>query len=177
MCAEITVSAHDIFLEGYMGSNNVSVKKITYYDYGVDVSILKHKIFTYCEANNITFNGVYGPPRGGLPIATHLAHAFNIELILKLIDVVDNQYDMYKNSRLLICDDVCDSGETFQTINKLLTETCNLPSPIFCALFTKPRSYSLFPIDLFVTEVSNDTWLMFPWEINDTPDKEYMKGY
>jgi adenine/guanine phosphoribosyltransferase-like PRPP-binding protein len=57
---------------------------------------------------------------------------------------------------LLIIDDLVDTGETARAVRDML------PKAHFATVYAKPAGRPL--VDTFVTEVSQDTWIAFPWE-------------
>jgi len=77
---------------------------ITYYEYGN----LLNKLVELLKSVNI--DCVYGIPRGGLPIAVHLSHHLDISIAnCELI-----AWDFYRDKKLLIVDDILDTGKTIQ---------------------------------------------------------------
>jgi adenine/guanine phosphoribosyltransferase-like PRPP-binding protein len=56
----------------------------------------------------------------------------------------------------LIVDDLVDTGETARAVRDML------PKAHFATVYAKPAGRPL--VDTFVTEVSQDTWIEFPWE-------------
>jgi xanthine phosphoribosyltransferase len=56
----------------------------------------------------------------------------------------------------LIIDDLVDTGKTAAVIRKML------PRAHFATVYAKPQGKPL--VDTFVTEVSQDTWVLFPWD-------------
>lgn len=56
----------------------------------------------------------------------------------------------------LVVDDLVDTGRTADVLRKLL------PKAHFAAIYAKPLGRAL--LDTFVTEVSQDTWIYFPWD-------------
>ena len=56
----------------------------------------------------------------------------------------------------LIIDDLVDSGVTAQLVRALL------PRATFACLYAKPSGRQA--TDLFVVEVPQDTWILFPWD-------------
>lgn len=56
----------------------------------------------------------------------------------------------------LIIDDLVDSGTTARLVRRLL------PRAHFACVYAKPAGRP--EVDTFVTEVSQDTWIMFPWD-------------
>lgn len=57
---------------------------------------------------------------------------------------------------MLILDDLVDTGETAKVIRQML------PKAHFATVYAKPKGKPL--VDTFITEVSQDTWIHFPWE-------------
>ncbi len=57
----------------------------------------------------------------------------------------------------LIIDDLVDTGETARVVRDML------PKAHFATVYAKPAGRPL--VDTFVTEVSQDTWILFPWDI------------
>jgi xanthine phosphoribosyltransferase len=56
----------------------------------------------------------------------------------------------------LIIDDLVDSGTTAKAVRALL------PKAHFATVYAKPAGKS--QVDTFITEVSQDTWILFPWD-------------
>ena len=61
----------------------------------------------------------------------------------------------------LIVDDLVDTGETSRALRALL------PQAHFATVYAKPAGRPL--VDTFVTEVSQDTWIFFPWDMEPQP--------
>jgi xanthine phosphoribosyltransferase len=57
---------------------------------------------------------------------------------------------------VLIVDDLVDTGKTARVVRDLL------PNAHFATVYAKPMGRPL--VDTFVTEVSQDTWIFFPWD-------------
>ncbi len=56
----------------------------------------------------------------------------------------------------LIVDDLVDTGATARVVRALL------PRAHFAAVYAKPEGRGA--VDTFITEVSQDTWILFPWD-------------
>lgn len=56
----------------------------------------------------------------------------------------------------LIVDDLVDSGATAKAVRNLL------PKAHFATVYAKPAGKAM--VDTFITEVSQDTWILFPWD-------------
>jgi len=63
-----------------------------------------------------------------------------------------------KGRGVLLIDDLTDTGKTA----RLVRET--LPDAHFATVYAKPAGAPL--CDTFVTEVSQDTWIHFPWDLD-----------
>ena len=105
------------------------------------------------EVEKFQFEAIYGLPRGGLPIATHVSHQLDIPLITDL-----SKYR--KKGRLLIVDDIVDSGNTYLQFNKIAQKKELLH--FNTALLFKPCSE--YTPDHYVLQVPSDIWIVFPWE-------------
>src|SRR5262249_7546979 len=57
---------------------------------------------------------------------------------------------------VLIVDDLVDTGKTARVVRDLL------PDAHFATVYAKPMGRPL--VDTFITEVSQDTWIVFPWD-------------
>jgi xanthine phosphoribosyltransferase len=57
---------------------------------------------------------------------------------------------------VLIVDDLVDTGRTAQVVRGLL------PRAHFATVYAKPMGRPM--VDTFITEVSQDTWIYFPWD-------------
>lgn len=113
------------------------------------------------------WTGIVAITRGGLVPAAILAR----ELDIRLIDTVCvSSYD-HKSLRepdilkavdgdgqgWLAVDDLVDTGATARVIRKML------PKVHLATVYAKPAARDL--VDTFITEVSQDTWIDFPWDI------------
>ncbi|MDB5511149.1 MAG: xanthine phosphoribosyltransferase [Enterovirga sp.] len=58
---------------------------------------------------------------------------------------------------VLVVDDLTDTGKTAKIVREML------PKAHFAAVYAKPAGRPT--IDTFVTEVSQDTWIYFPWDM------------
>ena len=58
---------------------------------------------------------------------------------------------------ILVIDDLVDTGNTARIVRELL------PKAHIATVYAKPAGRPL--VDTFVTEVSQDTWIYFPWDL------------
>ena len=61
---------------------------------------------------------------------------------------------------ILIVDDLVDTGKTARVVREML------PEAHFATVYAKPQGRPL--VDTFITEVSQDTWIYFPWDMGLT---------
>jgi len=113
------------------------------------------------------WQGIIAVTRGGLVPAAIVAR----ELDIRLVDTVCiASYDDRNRSEpqvlkrisgdgagWLIIDDLVDTGHTARVVREML------PKAHFATVYAKPAGRPL--VDTFVTEVSQDTWILFPWDI------------
>lgn len=123
-------------------------------------------------AKRSKFKGIIAITRGGLIPAAIMAR----ELGIKLIDTVcceayrddaaemnDSPVNIMKKATQtddgedwLLIDDLVDTGTTARVVREML------PKAYFVTLYAKPEGKPL--VDSFVKEVSQDTWVFFPWD-------------
>ncbi len=116
--------------------------------------------------NNTAYKGIVAVTRGGLVPAAIIAR----ELDIRMIDTVCiTSYDWQSQGKssvlksvegdgegLLIIDDLVDTGSTAKVVRQML------PKAYFATVYAKPAGKPL--VDIHVTEVSQDTWILFPWD-------------
>ena len=69
---------------------------------------------------------------------------------------------------VLVIDDLTDTGATAKIVREML------PNAHFATVYAKPQGVPL--IDTFVTEVSQDTWIYFPWDLELKYSEPIAKG-
>ncbi|WP_174803699.1 xanthine phosphoribosyltransferase [Martelella limonii] len=69
---------------------------------------------------------------------------------------------------VLIIDDLTDTGNTAREVRDMM------PKAHFACVYAKPKGVPL--VDTFVTEVSQDTWIYFPWDMGFTYQEPIKKG-
>jgi len=112
------------------------------------------------------WRGIVAVTRGGLVPAAIVAR----ELDLRLVDTIciasyddrtQGAVEVLKSvpgdgAGWLIVDDLVDTGRTAAVVRQLL------PKAHFATVYAKPQGRPL--VDTFITEVSQDTWILFPWD-------------
>ena len=113
-------------------------------------------------------NGIVAVTRGGLIPAAIIARELEVRFIESVSIVTYDEEAMGEpkvtkaptaagdGTGFLIVDDLVDTGSTARVVRSLL------PKAHFACVYAKPAGKSL--VDSFVTEVSQDTWILFPWD-------------
>lgn len=102
------------------------------------VDIFVQKVSQVCSIH--AFTGVYGFPRGGLPLAVWISHKARLPLLLS----------PYEGA--LLVDDIADTGNTLLRFKE----------SHFIATMFYHRQSVVIP-DLWLFEKKNE-WIIFPWE-------------
>ena len=114
------------------------------------------------------WNGIVAVTRGGLVPAAIVARELGIRLIETVsvvsydhqtqgpVRVLSAPLDAGDGSGWLIIDDLVDTGATAKAVRALL------PKAHMAAVYAKPAGRPL--VDTYITEVSQDTWIHFPWD-------------
>jgi len=142
-------------------------KKSVSYDYvSFIVDLLEQRV-------RKDYDFIVGVGRGGLIPATMLAYKLKKKVISFGINTYDDtvQTDIYvvyhpitiptKVSKILVVDDICDTGNTFNIIRDIYNKEENLTIE-FASLFVKDSKSHL--VDYYGLSVSDGIWLDFPWE-------------
>jgi xanthine phosphoribosyltransferase len=113
------------------------------------------------------WRGIVAVTRGGLVPAAIVARELDIRLvdtvcIASYEDRAQGAVAVLKRMTgdgegLLIIDDLVDTGETARAVRDML------PKAHFATIYAKPAGRPT--VDTYVTEVSQDTWILFPWDI------------
>ncbi len=116
------------------------------------------------------FQGIVAIVRGGLIPAGIMARELNLRIVETVcVASYDGQRigECIVNKSLsevlpdggrgwLIVDDLVDTGNTARMVRAQLPEAC------FVTVYAKPAGKPL--VDEFITEVGQDTWVLFPWD-------------
>jgi xanthine phosphoribosyltransferase len=117
--------------------------------------------------------------RGGLVPAAVISRELGIRVI-ETVSVAsyhdyENQGEIYvlkeispelleaEGDGILIIDDLTDTGKTAGLVRAMM------PKAHFATVYAKPKGMPL--VDTFITEVSQDTWIYFPWDMGFTYQK------
>ncbi|WP_395817726.1 xanthine phosphoribosyltransferase [Devosia sp.] len=121
------------------------------------------------------FDALVAITRGGLVPAAIVARELNIRVVesvavksydhqnqsgIKVLKPI-NQDLLDKaraGSKILIVDDLVDTGATARVVREML------PGAHFATVYAKPKGREM--VDTFITEVSQDTWIFFPWDLD-----------
>lgn len=77
----------------------------------------------------------------------------------------DFKFKKSQHKKILVVDDINDSGYTLHSVNcHLMSQYFNESDVSFLTLYMKP--HTIFTAD-YLQMVDNDTWLTFPWEVQE----------
>lgn len=117
------------------------------------------------------FRGLVAVTRGGLIPAAIVARELDLRLVesVSIVSYAGESEDSRtapvvlkpplaagNGDGFLIVDDLVDTGATVRVVRGLL------PKAHFACIYAKPAARDV--VDTFVTEVSQDTWILFPWD-------------
>ena len=118
-----------------------------------------------------SWRAVIAITRGGMVPACILARELNI----RVVDTISvRSYDHQNQAQaevlkapdaelmgdgegILVIDDLVDSGRTLELVRKLY------PKAHFATVYAKPKGKP--QVQTYITEVSQDTWIFFPWDM------------
>lgn len=121
------------------------------------------------------WKGMVSITRGGLVPAAIVARELDIRKIetvsaigydyddsnpnqSETIEVIKGAYDEVGDGEgWLVIDDLVDTGRTLEFLRK------SMPKAHFATIYAKPSGKP--QVDSYITEVSQDTWIYFPWDI------------
>ncbi len=121
------------------------------------------------------FESVVAITRGGLVPAAIVARELNIRVVESVsVKSYDHQAQgeirvlkpvnegiierCKQGGKILIVDDLVDTGATARAVRDML------PGAHFATVYAKPKGREM--VDTFITEVSQDTWIFFPWDLD-----------
>ncbi|MDF1619368.1 xanthine phosphoribosyltransferase [Pseudothioclava nitratireducens] len=117
------------------------------------------------------WRAVVGITRGGLVPAMIVSR----ELDIRVVDTISVKSYSHQDQReakvtkfpqaelmgdgegILIVDDLVDTGKTLELVRQMY------PKAHFATVYAKPKGNPL--VDTYITEVSQDTWIFFPWDM------------
>lgn len=120
------------------------------------------------------FEAIVCVTRGGLVPAAIVARELGLRIIETVCIVSYHDYKsqgplqvlkgiapeiarLSEGKGVLVVDDLVDTGATAKVVREML------PAAHFATIYAKPLGLPM--IDTFVTEVSQDTWIYFPWDM------------
>lgn len=103
--------------------------------------------------SKLEISAIYGCPRGGLIPAVILSHKLGVPFLKE----DDGENSLGENT--LIIDDICDTGET-------LSQYSEFSAVLTATLHYKPTA--VFKPDFYWTTVTEDEWIVYPWEQKDS---------
>ena len=123
------------------------------------------------KSEKLQWKAILAVSRGGLMPAMIIARELNIRAVDTISIKSYNHQDhgipeilkfpdkelMGDGSNILVVDDLVDTGTTLKLIRSML------PKAKYCTVYAKPKGCEY--VDIFITEVSQDTWIYLPWDM------------
>jgi len=118
------------------------------------------------------FTHVVGVARGGLVPATIISYELGIPLATVSVSSYEGKerksiignatqlFDLPNNSKVLVVDDICDSGQTTTWITNQLTQS-EVKHELACVFIKEQHKGK---IRFYGSVVPDDKWIVFPWE-------------
>lgn len=113
------------------------------------------------------WKGVIAITRGGLVPAAIVARELDVRLVDTICVTTYDEQQKGESAILkgfngdskgyLLIDDLVDTGTTAKIVKD------QVPDAHFATVYAKPAGRPL--VDTFITEVSQDTWIRFPWDM------------
>ncbi len=114
------------------------------------------------------FDRIVAVSRGGLVPATILSRELDIRVLDTIcVSSYDHQQQraltvlkdavLQDSERLLVVDDLVDTGETAKALREHFPKAC------FVTVYAKPQGKPL--VDKYVTDIEQDTWIHLPWDM------------
>lgn len=108
------------------------------------------------KESNLDIECIAGLPRGGLIPAVLLSHKLNIPLYKHYVDKITD--------KVLIVDDICDTGETLKRYD-------------MCPKATIHNKLSASTQPNFYYELVDKEWIVYPWELKESETiQDYLKN-
>jgi xanthine phosphoribosyltransferase len=119
------------------------------------------------------FDALVAITRGGLVPAAIVSRELELRVIetvciasyhdyknqggLQVLKTIADQVSKSGGAGILVIDDLVDTGATAKVVREML------PKAHIATVYAKPLGRPL--VDTFITEVSQDTWIYFPWDM------------
>jgi xanthine phosphoribosyltransferase len=119
------------------------------------------------------FDALVAITRGGLVPAAIVSRELELRVIetvciasyhdyknqggLQVLKTIAEQVSKSGGAKILVIDDLVDTGATAKVVREML------PKAHIATVYAKPLGRPL--VDTFITEVSQDTWIYFPWDM------------
>ena len=136
-----------------------------------DARMLALKLRNLATESNRNWRAVIAITRGGLVPTMIVSRELNI----RIVDSISvKSYDHQSQSApeilkwpdseiigdgeaVLVVDDLVDSGRTLELVRR------QFPGAHYATLYAKPKGRPM--VDTFIKEVSQNTWIFFPWDL------------
>ena len=147
-----------------------------------EIKELSSQVSEQIKKSRLSFDCIIGIAKGGCIPATLISYQLEVPTFktIQIKSYTDSNKrsntifssgtlslfdELSKYNRVLVVDDLADSGKTLSDFEKLydyLADTVKVPNIFTACLYYKSKSE--FKPDFYAQEVKDDAWLDFPWE-------------
>ena len=147
-----------------------------------EIKELSSQVSEQIKKSRLSFDCIIGIAKGGCIPATLISYQLDVPTFktIQIKSYTDNNKrsntifssgtlslfdELSKYNRVLVVDDLADSGKTLSDFEKLydyLADTVKVPNIFTACLYYKSKSE--FKPDFYAQEVKDEAWLDFPWE-------------
>jgi len=96
-------------------------------------------------------------------------HDYRNQSDMEVLKGISDSVKQNGGEGVLVVDDLTDTGKTAKIVREMI------PNAHFATVYAKPKGRAL--VDTFVTEVSQDTWIYFPWDMGYTFQKPIAESH
>ena len=144
--------------------------------------IINHETFLQyvdkiCESvKDYKFDTIVGLGRGGYVPSVYISHRLGVNKVISLVaksytdDNIRGELNFLqepiltdKCKRILVVDDIVDSGNTFSFVQEWLNTDYPTVEAIFASVVYKKQL--MFPNVIYGYIAPADQWIVFPWEV------------
>ena len=152
--------------------NKMQMKEVTW----EEIENLSRTLSDKIIRNYLKYDVIVGIGRGGLIPAVILSHQLGTPLVPINWQTRDGKYDVENysilnritefNTKILIVDDINDTGRTLREIveatNEVIRKSARICEVDCVTIYQKPST--TFIDNVYVQEVEDNDWIVFPWE-------------
>lgn len=147
-----------------MVANTKKTKRFVTWDY------ISQSTSDIASATSYCIDVVVGLERGGLVPAVMYSHLARVPMVSVRKDELSKIAELAKTKKVLVLDDIVDTGATFREISESLDIAAH-GNVVFAALMRDPKCVFETTVNsapLITVSSTQGDWIVFPWEQEDS---------